>query len=43
LPEENHKPHQPIDKDLKNELKWHNDEWQDFEADFDLPEEPDEK
>jgi hypothetical protein len=41
LPEENHKPHKPLNKDLKDEIKRRNEGWTDFEPDFDLPEEPD--
>ena len=40
LPEFNHKPHKPLNKDIKDEIKWTNDGWTNFETDFDLPEEP---
>jgi len=43
LPEENHKPHKPLNKDIKDEIKRRNDGWTDFEADFDLPEETDDR
>lgn len=43
LPEENHKPHKPFSKDFKDEIKWTNDGWTNFETDFDLPEEPDDR
>lgn len=43
LPELNHKPHKPLNKDIKDEIKWTNDGWTNFETDFDLPEEPDDR
>jgi hypothetical protein len=38
MPEIKHKPHKPFNKDIKEEIKFQNDGWTDFEADFDLPE-----
>lgn len=43
IPELNHKPHKPFSKDFKDEIKRTNDGWTDFEPDFDLPEEPDDR
>ena len=43
IPEENHKPHKPLNKDIKDEIKRTNDGWTEFEPDFDLPEETDDK
>lgn len=40
MPEYNHKPHKPLNKDINEEIKWTNDGWTNFEPDFDLPEEP---
>lgn len=37
LTEENHKPHKPLNKDIKEEIKRRNDGWTDFEPDFDFP------
>jgi hypothetical protein len=38
MPEIKHKPHKPFNKDIKEEIKFQNDGWTDFKADFDLPE-----
>jgi hypothetical protein len=43
IPEENHKPHKPFSKDVNDEIKRTNDGWTDFKADFDLPEETDDR
>ena len=43
LPDENHKPHKPLNKDIKDEIQRTNDGWTKFEPDFDLPEEPDDR
>jgi hypothetical protein len=43
MPEIKHKPHKPFNKDIKDEIKFQNDGWTDFEADFDLPEDTDER
>jgi hypothetical protein len=40
MPELDHKPHKPLNKDVQEEIKWTNDGWKNFETDFDLPEEP---
>jgi hypothetical protein len=37
LPEENHKPHKPFSKDIKDEIKRTNDGWTDFDPDFETP------
>lgn len=37
LPDENHKPHKPFSKDIKDEIKRTNDGWTDFEPDFETP------
>lgn len=37
IPEENHKPHKPFSKDIKDEIKRTNDGWTDFEPDFETP------
>ena len=43
IPEEKHKPHKPFSNDIKDEIKRTNDGWTEFEADFDLPEEPNDR
>ena len=43
IPEEKHKPHKPFSNDIKDEIKRTNDGWTNFEADFDLPEEPNDR
>jgi hypothetical protein len=42
LPDLNHKPHKPFSKELKDDIKWHNDGWTNFEPDFEFDDEPDE-
>lgn len=43
IPEYNHKPHKPLNKDLNDELKFSSDGYTDYEIDFDSPEEPNDK
>jgi len=46
LPELNHKPHKPFSKELKEDIKWHNDGWQNFEPEFEFDDdtyEPDDR
>jgi hypothetical protein len=37
LPDEDHKPHKPFSKDIKDEIKRTNDGWTDFDPDFETP------
>jgi len=37
LPDDNHKPHKPFSKDIKDEIKRTNDGWTDFDPDFETP------
>jgi hypothetical protein len=43
MPEIKNKPHKPFNKDIKDEIKLQNDGWTDFETDFDLPEDTDDR